>query len=133
LNHFILLYLCVFKPPTLPNKDEKSKSTLVIDMDIPNAPVNEIHPFNVGTKRQQSNSGQNNNSNINKNLKKTSASKGTNLNKKSKSNETDNQVVISPSKIKSRKSVDDDINLTNPKLNDAEVVSTKTEAMEISS
>jgi hypothetical protein len=35
-------------------QEAKMQPPAVIDINIPNAPVNEIHPFNIGLKRQAS-------------------------------------------------------------------------------
>ena len=59
-------------------KPKPTAHTQVYDVNIPNAPVNEIHPFNVGIKRQSSNpntASLTNTSKQNENASKNQASK----------------------------------------------------------
>jgi hypothetical protein len=63
-NLFILLIFIFLKLPNsntqieqnIKEKKLSEKNQIIIDINLPNAPVNEIHPMNVGNKRFVSNS-----------------------------------------------------------------------------
>ena len=91
--------LKIFKPPLLQYKPKPTTQTQVYDVDIPNAPVNEIHPFNVGIKRQSSNPNAASSANATKQNENASKNQA---NKRAKTTTSSNK-----SNVKKNKVIDD--------------------------